>query len=64
VSPLLDTRPLRTSPVYRRLWLGSSLSALGSQFTLVAALSPGPIPARWDRRPEAATELLARIRRA
>jgi MFS family permease len=35
---LLDTRPLRTSPAFRRLWIGSSLSGLGGQLTLVAVL--------------------------
>ncbi|MEV6522330.1 MFS transporter [Longispora sp. NPDC051575] len=30
---LLDTRPLRESPAYRRLWIGSALSAVGGQMT-------------------------------
>ncbi len=34
----LDTRPLRTSSAFRRLWLGSTLSGLGGQLTLVAVL--------------------------
>jgi Transmembrane secretion effector len=35
---LLDTRPLRSSPAFRRLWVGNSLSALGGQLALVAVL--------------------------
>lgn len=35
---LLDLTPLRTSPVYRRLWFGRTVSGLGSQLTLVAVL--------------------------
>ncbi|WP_153395203.1 MFS transporter [Ornithinicoccus halotolerans] len=35
---LLDVRPLRSSAPFRRLWLGSSLSALGQQVTTVAVL--------------------------
>ncbi|MFJ7150699.1 MFS transporter [Streptomyces sp. NPDC100445] len=35
---LIDLTPLRTSPPFRRLWAGQSLSALGSQMTLVAVL--------------------------
>ncbi|MER5394476.1 MFS transporter [Saccharopolyspora sp. NPDC002686] len=35
---LLDTRPLRTSPQFRRLWWGGAVSALGGQFTVVAVL--------------------------
>lgn len=34
---LLDTRPLRESPAFRRLWVGSGLSAIGTQLTLFAA---------------------------
>ncbi|MGY0236783.1 MFS transporter [Longispora urticae] len=30
---LLDTRPLRDSPAFRRLWIGSALSAVGGQMT-------------------------------
>lgn len=33
---LLDTTPLREAPPFRRLWVGSMLSMLGSQFTVVA----------------------------
>ncbi len=33
---LIDVTPLRLSPAFRRLWLGRSLSGLGSQMTLVA----------------------------
>jgi MFS family permease len=33
---LADTRPVRESPEYRRLWVGGSLSGLGSQMTGVA----------------------------
>lgn len=35
---LLDLTPLRTFPVYRRLWFGRALSGLGGQLTLVAVL--------------------------
>lgn len=35
---LIDLTPLRTSPVYRRLWAGQTLSGLGGQLTLVAVL--------------------------
>lgn len=35
---LLDITPLRTFPVYRRLWFGRALSGLGGQLTLVAVL--------------------------
>jgi len=35
---LVDVRPLREAPVWRRLFLGSSLSMLGGQVTLVAVL--------------------------
>jgi MFS family permease len=35
---LLDITPLRTFPVYRRLWFGRALSGFGSQLTLVAVL--------------------------
>jgi MFS family permease len=35
---LLDTGPLRSSPAFRRLWIGGSCSTLGSQMTLVAVL--------------------------
>ena len=33
---LADTRPLRESPEYRRLWIAQSLSAMGNQMTNVA----------------------------
>jgi MFS transporter, ENTS family, enterobactin (siderophore) exporter len=33
---LADVTPLKESPAFRRLWLGSAVSAVGSQFTLVA----------------------------
>jgi MFS family permease len=33
---LADTRPLRDSPAYRRLWIGSTLSAVGGQMTTFA----------------------------
>ncbi|RZS36490.1 putative MFS family arabinose efflux permease [Herbihabitans rhizosphaerae] len=35
---LLDVTPLRTSPKYRRLWIGQLCSGIGSQMTLVAVL--------------------------
>lgn len=34
----VDLGPLRTVPVYRRLWIGQTASGLGSQMTLVAVL--------------------------
>ncbi|MGO4803986.1 MFS transporter [Arthrobacter sp. 2MCAF15] len=33
---LADITPVRESPAFRRLWLGTAVSALGSQLTLVA----------------------------
>ncbi|MEV4900420.1 MFS transporter [Citricoccus sp. NPDC055426] len=33
---LADLTPLKVSPAYRRLWIGNSLSAIGTQLTLVA----------------------------
>jgi ENTS family enterobactin (siderophore) exporter len=33
---LADITPLRESPPFRRLWLGSAVAAVGSQLTLVA----------------------------
>lgn len=33
---LMDIRPLKESPAYRRLWAGQSLSAVGSQMTVFA----------------------------
>ena len=35
---LIDLRPLRRSPDFRRLWIGTSLSQIGSQLTLFAVL--------------------------
>ncbi|WP_413452852.1 MFS transporter [Georgenia phoenicis] len=35
---LLDVRPLRVSAAYRRLWVGTSLSAVGGQIASVAVL--------------------------
>ncbi|MGD3111185.1 MFS transporter [Streptomyces sp. YGL11-2] len=35
---LLDVAPLRSSPTFRRLWIGGALSGLGSQMTLVAVM--------------------------
>lgn len=34
----IDLRPLRQSPQFRRLWVGTSLQALGWQFTFLAVL--------------------------
>lgn len=33
---LADITPLRESPAFRRLWLGSAVASVGSQLTLVA----------------------------
>lgn len=33
---LLDVRPLRASPAFRRLWLGSAISSVGGQMTTFA----------------------------
>jgi MFS family permease len=38
VNGLIDIRPLRTNPAFRRLWIGTSMSAVGGQLTLVAVL--------------------------
>jgi MFS family permease len=38
VDALLDVGPLRQNPAFRRLWVGRTLSTLGTQFTLVAVL--------------------------
>ncbi|MET9019090.1 MFS transporter [Actinopolymorpha sp. NPDC004070] len=38
VDGFLDTRPLRSSPAFRRLWVGTTLSRLGGQLTMVAVL--------------------------
>jgi hypothetical protein len=35
---LIDLAPLRSAPSFRRLWVGQSLSGLGSQMTLVAVM--------------------------
>ncbi|WP_107059200.1 MFS transporter [Streptomyces sp. NRRL F-5126] len=35
---LIDLAPLRSSPLFRRLWRGQSLSALGGQMTVVAVM--------------------------
>jgi MFS family permease len=35
---LADLRPLREVPAYRRLWLGSTASAFGSQLTRFAVM--------------------------
>lgn len=35
---LIDVTPLRSSPPFRRLWVGQALSGLGSQMTLVAVM--------------------------
>ena len=35
---LIDTRPVRSNPAFRRLWVGSTLSTLGGQLTMVAVL--------------------------
>jgi MFS family permease len=38
VDRLIDLRPLRTSPAFRRFWLGSTASGFGHQVALVAVL--------------------------
>lgn len=35
---LIDIAPLRTSPLFRRLWIGRAFSGFGSQMTLVAVM--------------------------
>ena len=35
---LVDTRPLRSSRAFRRLWIGTTASAFGGQLTTVAVL--------------------------
>ncbi|PYC88262.1 MFS transporter [Streptomyces tateyamensis] len=35
---LIDVTPLRSSPPFRRLWVGQTLSGFGSQLTLVAVM--------------------------
>lgn len=37
-NALLDITPLRSSPPFRKLWIGGLCSALGSQMTVVAVL--------------------------
>ena len=34
----IDLRPLTTSPPFARLWIGSTLSGLGGQLTVVAVM--------------------------
>lgn len=36
--PLLDVAPLRSSPAFRRLWIGQILSGVGGQMALVAVM--------------------------
>lgn len=36
---LLNVRPLRTSPAFRRLWVGTGALTVGAQFTTVAVLA-------------------------
>jgi predicted MFS family arabinose efflux permease len=38
VRLLLDVRPLRSSPAFRRVWVGSALSTVGGQLAVVAVL--------------------------
>jgi MFS family permease len=38
VRSLVDVRPLRGNPTFRRLWAGSSVSALGEQFAAFAVI--------------------------
>lgn len=35
---LIDLRPFRTSPAFTRLWIGSTLSGMGGQLTIVAVM--------------------------
>lgn len=35
---LIDMTPLRASPAFRRLWIGSAFSGIGSQLTLIAVM--------------------------
>ncbi len=37
-SSFIDLRPLRVSPAFTRLWIGSTLSGLGGQLTIVAVM--------------------------
>jgi MFS family permease len=34
----IDLRPFRTSPAFTRLWIGSTLSGMGGQLTIVAVM--------------------------
>ena len=36
MSLLIDVRPLRESPAFRRLWIGSTLSGIGTMMTTFA----------------------------
>lgn len=38
MAGLLDVRPLRTSPAFRRIWVSTSLARVGGQMTFVAVL--------------------------
>jgi len=38
IDRVVDTRPLRSSPAFRRLWIGTTASAFGGQLTVVAVL--------------------------
>ena len=47
---LADTRPLRESAAFRRLWAGSTLSAVGAALTMFAVpLQVTTSPARRSR---------------
>src|SRR4029453_13201942 len=37
-NALVDLGPLRTSPPFRRLWIGRSFSDFGGQMTLIAVM--------------------------
>ncbi|SFB44330.1 Predicted arabinose efflux permease, MFS family [Amycolatopsis marina] len=39
IDGLVDTRPMRASPAFRRLWIGNTLSGLGGQLAVVAVLA-------------------------
>jgi len=38
VKGLVDTRPLRTSPAFRRVWIGATAAGVGGQIAVVAVL--------------------------
>ncbi|UGS27911.1 MFS transporter [Microbacterium resistens] len=38
VSHLIDLRPLRASPAFARMWIGSALSGIGGQLTIVTVM--------------------------